>query len=189
MRDDDDKIDLELLRARDPRLLKKLIHKTTPGIRQSIGRYADSTADLEDLLQECWIRILEQLDHYKEDKSFRRWASVVSCNHCKAMYRRDKRARDAVTAVDVDVDEFAHQGPGPEEDFRRSQIRHALEQELAFLSEREREAFVMKLVEGRPTSEIAEELGVTPASARRAVHRATAKLRKSKILQRLFFDE
>lgn len=189
MRDSDEKIDLELLRARDPKLLKKLIHDATPGIRRAIRGFADSTADLEDLLQECWMRILEQLDHYKEDKSFRKWTETVSRNHCKALYRRERRACDAVTTEDVDVDDFEHRGPGPEEDFRRNQIRKALEQELACLPERECDAFVMKLVEGRPTSEIAEELAITPASVRRAVHRATGKLQKSEILQRLFLDE
>lgn len=185
--DGEERVDLASLHARDPELLERLIRDTTPYIRAAVRSFAVSDADLNDIVQECWVRILEKLDKFKEDRSFRGWAVMVSRNYCRSRYRREKLAVDVVSLEDIGdaVDSEAD----PEEEFGRGQVAQAVWQELNGLSEREREAIVMKLMEQRPTSEIAKELGVTEVSARKIVGRATDKLRRSDVLRELVMRE
>lgn len=183
----EERVDLASLQARDPELLERLIRDTTPYILAAVRSFAVSDADLDDIVQECWVRILEKLDKFKEDRSFRGWAVMVSRNYCRSRYRREKREVDVVSLEDIGdaVDPEAD----PEEEFGRGEVAQAVWQELNGLSEREREAIVMKLMEQRPTSEIAKELGVTEVSARKIVGRATDKLRRSDVLRELVMRE
>ena len=184
---DDERVDLELLQARDPELLERLIRDTTPRIRTAVRSFAASDADLEDIVQECWVRILERLHKFTEDGSFGGWAVVVSRNYCRSRYRREKRTLDTVSMEDVH--DAVDSEPNPEEEFGRGQVKKAVWQELNGLPEREREAIIMKLMEQRSTSEIAGALGVTELSARKIVRRATDKLRRSHVLREMVMKE
>lgn len=165
-------IDLERLHARDPELLERLIRETTPRIRAAIRSFAVTDADLDDIVQECWVRILEQLDKFTKAGSFPGWAVTVSRNYCRSMHREAKRAVDTVSIEDVE--DGVDSEPNPEEEFGRGQIKQAVWQELNQLPDREREAVVMDLMEQRPTSEIARKLGVTDTSARKILGRGIA---------------
>lgn len=183
----DERVDLELLHARDPELLERLIRDTTPRIRAAVRSFATDDADLEDIVQECWVRILERLHKFTEDRSFSGWAVAVSRNYCKSRYRREKRAVDTVSMEDVH--DAVDSEPNPEEEFGQGQVKQAVWQELNSLPEREREAIVMKLMEQRSTSEIAGALGVSELSARKIVRRATDKLRRSHVLREVVMKE
>lgn len=180
-------IDLERLHARDPELLERLIRETTPRIRAAIRSFAVTEADLDDIVQECWVRIMERLDKFTKAGSFPGWAVTVSRNYCRSMHREAKRTVDTVSIEDVE--EGVDSGPNPEEEFGRSQIKQAVWQELNRLPDREREAIVMNLIEHRPTSEIARKLGVTETSARNVLRRATDKLRRSDVLREMVMRE
>lgn len=64
----------------------------SPRIRVAIRTYADTDDDVDDLLQECWVHILERLDRYEPRGSFAGWAVAVSRNVCKMRLRAKKRA-------------------------------------------------------------------------------------------------
>lgn len=63
-------IDLTRLRARDPELLKHLIEKYSPRIWVAIRPFARDDDHADDLLQECWIRIVERVDRFSQRGSF-----------------------------------------------------------------------------------------------------------------------
>lgn len=180
-------IDLERLHARDPELLERLIQETTPRIRAAIRSFAATDADLDDIVQECWVRILKQLDKFTKAGSFPGWAVTVSRNYCRSMHREAKRAVDTVSIEDVE--DGVDSEPNPEEEFGRGQIKQAVWRELNRLPDREREAVVMDLMEQRPTSEIARKLGVTETSARKILGRGIAKLRRSDVLREMVMME
>ncbi len=174
-------IDLARLHGRDPELLRELIREVTPSIRAAVRSYATDD-DLDDLVQECWIRIMDKLDRFRRDGSFRAWAVVVSRNYCRQQWKQRKRA---IETVPLDRDAPSTE-PNPEEALHQDQVRTALHEALGRLSQRERDAVVMKLVDGRSTSYIASELGVGESVARKIVHRASYKLQEEDALRDLW---
>lgn len=188
---DDERVDVARLQARDPAEWARVVHLTAPSIRGATRRFATDDADADDLLQKCWIRVVNQIDKFSSPDadgtaslaSFKGWAVVVSLNHCKDLYRAQKRAPAPETVSTDDLGEVLDGGPNPEELLRQRQLQQAVWEALGTLPEREREAIVLKHGEGRSTAEIAAALHVSPTSVRRLVHRATYKLHKMEELR------
>lgn len=183
---DDGTVDVARLRARDSAEWARVVPLAAPSIRAAIRRFATDDSDVDDLLQECWIRVLNQIDKfsgYNPDgsaslSSLKAWAVVVSLNHCRDLYRVKMRTPESGAESTEDLDDILDGGPNPEELFRQRHLQQAVWKALGTLPEREREAIVLKHGEGRSTAEIAVALNVSPASVRRLIHRATYKLRK-----------
>lgn len=175
--DEGPEVDLARLHARDPVLLRRLVGEITPSIQATVRTFATDSDDAEDLVQECWIHILAKLDRFHQDGSFRAWAVVVSRNYCRETWKA--RKAKAIPTVRVDeAPEPASKELAPDEALERRDLRLAVRKALARLPDRERDAAVMKLMEGRPTSEIARRLGVSETAVRKLICRASYKLRE-----------
>ena len=96
----DDSIDLARLHARDRKLLTTLVRDLSPRIRAATRRYARSDEDAHELLQDCWVQILDRLDAFKHRGSFTAWAIAVSRNVGRTRLRRSRRGRKRTVALD-----------------------------------------------------------------------------------------
>ena len=67
--------------------------------------------------------------------------------------------------------------PDPVETLQRAEVREILRAALSELTPREREAFVLRDLEGLSTSEVAGALSVTPGSVRSLLTLARRRLR------------
>lgn len=186
-----DHLDIKRLHARDPELLTALVRDLGPRIWVAIRPYARDDDHADDLLQDCWIRILEQLDTYRRDESFAAWALEVSRNLCKMRARARKRA--GFVEVPVGRIEGAEQedDPGFAEESRQAANRwpepwkRTVYEALGRLPEREREMIVLRLLEGRKASEAAKILGVSVRAARLILARGMARLRQMEELRKI----
>ena len=138
--------------------------------------YARDDDDLNDLLQECWIRVMKQLDNFKQNGSFAAWAIAVGKNVGRTIQRRRRRAGEQRAAPES-AEEILDRGPNPEEALVFRELRELLDSALARLPDRERDMLVLRLVEGRSTAEAAAEIGVSVRSARNLQRRAIHRLR------------
>lgn len=187
----DERVDLARLRAGDSAEWARVVRLAAPTIRSAVCGFATTDADVDDLLQQCWIHIVKQIDKFSSREpdgtailsSFKGWAVVVSRNCCKDLYRAKKRYREPDTVSMDGLGELLDGGSDPDALFWRRRLQQAVWEALGELSEREREAIVLKHGEGRSTAEVAAALRVSPAAARRLVHRATYKLYKREELR------
>lgn len=178
-------IDLAQLHARDPALLKELVEEITPSIRAAVRHFATDDDDAEDLVQECWMHIVAKLDRFHRDGSFRAWATAVSRNYCRQVWKT--RRRRAIETVHIDeAPEPASGELNPSEALEQSELRLAVRKELARLSSRERDAIVMKLMEDRSTSYISGRLRVSEPAVRKLIQRASFKLKEVRELRDLW---
>jgi RNA polymerase sigma-70 factor (ECF subfamily) len=143
--------------------------------RRAYGRYAvallrdpDAAADA---LQEAFIRAYEGLAGCREPDRFGAWFFRILQNQCRNALARRKETVD-VGAVELAGRERADGGVD------RSELAEALEAALASLTTEQREAFVMKHVEGRSYEEMAALLGVGVDALKMRVHRARDALRQ-----------
>jgi RNA polymerase sigma-70 factor (ECF subfamily) len=145
--------------------------------RRAYGRYAvallrdpDAAADA---VQEAFIRAYEGLRTCREPDRFGAWFFRILQNQCRnALARgRDKETVE-LGAVEVAGRDRADGG------VERAELAEALDAALATLTADQREAFVMKHVEGRSYEEMASLIGVGVDALKMRVHRARDALRE-----------
>lgn len=145
-------------------------------IRSTVRRYARDAGELDEISQECCVRILTK-ERLWSDRGipFLHWVSVVA-RRTALTFRRgeDRRARREVPLGPVD--------PGAEADAEKAlsaaQVQRIMER-FARLSGRQRTILQMKYFQDRRTSDIAVELGMTPSAVSHEAARALERLRRS----------
>jgi RNA polymerase sigma-70 factor (ECF subfamily) len=143
--------------------------------RRAYGRYAvvllrdpDAAADA---LQEAFIRAYEGLAGCRNPDRFGAWFFRILQNQCRNALGRMKETVEAERAGLVARD----RADGAVE---RGELADALQAALAALTAEQREAFLMKHVEGRSYEEMAQLLGVGVDALKMRVYRARDALRE-----------
>jgi RNA polymerase sigma-70 factor (ECF subfamily) len=143
----------------------------------SVGRFlagagADS-ADLDDLVQETFIRAFRALDSWRGEAAFRSWLLSIASNLLKDQYRR-RRGRTVVALEDTDL--AARDDPAATFDAREAERR--LIAGLATLPRLQREVFLLRAQQGLDYEAIAQALDTTPGAARVHYHHAVKRLKE-----------
>jgi len=111
-----------------------------------------SYADAEDLMQDVFIRALQQLSGLRELAAFGGWLSSIARRAAFDHHRRTRRLTG-----------LPHSIPGGDRpDGEAFQVLAAIQR----LPESYRETLVLRLVEGMTGPEIASRTGLTPSSVR-----------------------
>ncbi len=143
--------------------------------RSQFGRYAvglvgdrDAAADA---MQEALIRAYDALGSCRNPDRFGAWFYRILTNQCHNATARRRESAD-VDALDT---------PAPDRTdlpLERAELGDAIAAALDQLTPEQREAFVMKHVDGRTYEEMAELLGVGVDALKMRVHRARDALRE-----------
>jgi len=143
--------------------------------RQQYSRYAIvqvGDADMAaDAMQEAFIRAFNSLDSCRDPDRFGPWFFRILTNQCHTARTRRRPTQD-VTALDLPARERA------DEALERSELADRLEAALQRLTDDQREAFVLKHVDGRTYEEMAELLGLGVDALKMRVYRAREALRE-----------
>jgi RNA polymerase sigma-70 factor (ECF subfamily) len=135
-----------------------------------------NVADAEDVVQEAYVKAYRSLQDGQFDRRAKveTWLYRIVVN--ATIDARRKRAR-RVPSVDVEQDDVAL----PEGEQSSAEARLALSELSDWLSELppdQQAALVLKVVEGRESSEIAEILGCSEGAVEQRLVRARAALRQ-----------
>ncbi len=168
-------VDHELLYAGDHALFRKLVREMSPRLLHLVRNYARDDAHAADLLQASWIHIYQKRARFSGTGSFLGWALAVCRNVCRMEARKGRGVRPV--RLD-DIGDLQDSGSGPAEVHIHRQQAAALYAALERLTARERDAIVLRIIEGRKTAEVAHILDVKEASVRSLVHRGLKKLRR-----------
>jgi RNA polymerase sigma-70 factor (ECF subfamily) len=145
--------------------------------RDRYARYAarmlGSRDAAEDAVQDALVRAFDRLADCREPAKFAGWLFLILRNRCFAERRRNQRQGRPLEHADEAV-------AGPERSdgaVERRESVQAVEHALGQLTPEQREAFVLKHVEGLSYDEIAGLTGATVASLKMRMHRAYDRLR------------
>jgi len=141
----------------------------------------------EDLLSEIFMKLHDAREYYEPKAKFSTWLFTIARNHClncikSRNYRQSRRT--------VSLDELAQQTTDSPtldrlmalsipDNAKRADLREMLEQAIALLPDEYKEAFILHAVEGFAHEEVAQMLGMNPATVRTNYHRARALLRET----------
>lgn len=144
--------------------------------RRQFGRYAIALlgdADLAaDAVQEAFIRAYDGLATCREPDRFGSWFFRILTNQCHAVRGRRREAEP----VEPDTLESRERTDAALE---RSELAAQLEAALGRLTPEQREAFVLKFVDGRTYEEMAGLLDTGVDALKMRVHRAREALRET----------
>jgi RNA polymerase sigma-70 factor (ECF subfamily) len=143
--------------------------------RTAYGRLATALcgdADLAaDAMQEAFIRAFDGLATCARPERFGAWFHRILRNQC-ANHRTRRRQHAPLDAQPLSARERA------DDSLQRAELRSAIQSAIDALSAEQREAFVLRHVEGRPYAEMAELLDEREDALRMRVHRARDAIRR-----------
>jgi len=125
----------------------------------------------EDALQEAFIRAFQSLHTCRDPDRFKHWFFRILTNQCHNARARRRREEP--------LDH--HDAPAREQADRslyENELRHAIDHALGELTPEQREAFIMKHVDGRSYEEISSLLGTGMDALKMRVYRAREALRR-----------
>ncbi len=173
--------DRERFRKGDPALFRRLVREVSPRMLALIRCYVSDPDRADELLQESWVRIYRKRARFSGKGSLVGWALAVTRNVCLMSLRRE---RGVVRVSLHEHGDLADPADGPATQLARRRRAKALHEALGRLTKRERQAIVLRLLEGRSAAEVSELMGIKEVSVRSLVHRGLGKLRRMKSLKR-----
>lgn len=167
--------DAELVRLAqggDERAFQALVVKYQRRIARHVARYVRRAADVEEVVQDAFIRAYRGLASFRGESSFYSWLYRIATNAAFSFLKK--------TADEVEVDERSDEGfePGvsdeqsPERVLFARQIGDAVERAMGRLQPELAEALVLFEVEGKSYREIAQMLGTPIGTVRTRIFRA-----------------
>jgi RNA polymerase sigma-70 factor (ECF subfamily) len=169
---DEDLLLVRAAQAGDLDSFDLLVMKHQPAIAAVLYRFSAQPADLEDMVQETFIRAWRALPQWQPQKPFLHWLKRISVNVALGFCRKNKHnplARLAEGGADL-LDRIAEDSPAPATDEARHLLSH--------LPPDQRTLLTLLYLEQMPLAEIAEHLGIGLANAKIKAFRARNKLRK-----------
>jgi RNA polymerase sigma-70 factor, ECF subfamily len=127
--------------------------------------------DAEEILQVSLERLVRHLGHYDPARPFRPWLLKIVSNQARSFLRLQKLK--AMFFLENQVDP---QDPSPvvasDRQISQGEVRLHIEQGLLALPVDQREAFILKHIEGLSFEELSEITGVSAGALRVRTHRA-----------------
>lgn len=168
--------DAELVRAfrgGDERAAATLMHRHAGAVARFLNGAGALDGDLDDLVQETFIRAFRALDGWRGEAAFRSWLLSIASNLLKDQYRK-QRGRTMVGLEDTDLP--AQDDPAATLD--ASEAERRLQDGLGRLPRLQREVFLLRAQQGLDYEEIARVLDTTAGSARVHYHHAVKRLKE-----------
>lgn len=143
--------------------------------------------DAEEVVQDTFTSVIEHLPGFREESRFYTWLTRIAVNHALKLLRKNRRAGNRVLDGEVGTDSYAElphpQFVAPWNDdpavlAEHREMQQLLATALDELDEKYRTVFVLRDMEERSTSEVADLLGISEANVKVRLLRARLQLRE-----------
>jgi len=150
-----------------PEAFTELYNEYAAGIRKLCLGYTGDEAMAQDLLQETFIRVWNNMQHFRGDAKWSTWIYRIAVNTCLSWLRKKQPA-----AVGADSPGIAQISEAPSTIDQQVQVLYACISRLA-----EADRLIITLVlEEKPYDEIADITGITENNLRVKIHRIKKQL-------------
>lgn len=169
-REDEASLDSALIarwRDGDERAATAIVERHALALARFAARLGVSD-DVEELVQDTFVRAFAALDGFRADSSLRTWLFTIERRLVLDRRRAAKRR-----GMDVEVEEgHASSDYGPLDALVADELSERMVRAIARLSRMQREVFTLRVQEGRSYKDIADILDTSEGAARVHYHNA-----------------
>lgn len=156
------------------RAFRRLVERYNSIVYSVVRGILGNRNDVEDAVQEVFIKIYRGLPSYRGDAKLSTWIYRIARNHALNV-----RARPCHPQYPIeDAYGVAASGAGPDETFRRAEMRRDVEELLARLEERYRIALELRYMADKSYTEIAEIMDLPVGTVKTYIHRGKLSLKR-----------
>jgi RNA polymerase sigma-70 factor (ECF subfamily) len=172
-----DKALIEAVQGGDRNAAAWLYNRHVDRVHRICYRIVLDPSQVQDCVQEVWLKVFRKLGRFRCDKSFAAWLNTVTANTAIDYYRKWVRRRNYISSDEIYIRAtVANEDPSDRQvdsAHNQQRIRDALET----ISVNQRTAFVLRYYEDMPIAEIAQTLGCTEGAVRTHIRRSLLALR------------
>ncbi len=174
MRGDNDHDLLEKAKSGDGKAFGKIVEKHTGVVYAAVRSVLGNRDDIDDAVQESFIRIYRGLPSFSGRSSLSTWIWSVARNN--AINVRAKE-RDDIIPLDKTA-EIASSRLGPEAEYARRRAAKDIEWLLSGLEGNYRQVIELRYLAGKKYNEIAQMLDLPEGTVKTLIHRARIRMKK-----------
>lgn len=167
--------DAELVRLAqggDERAFQALVVKYQRRIARHVARYVRRASDVEEVVQDAFMRAYRGLGAFRGESSFYSWLYRIATNAALSFLKRRPEEVQGDERADGCFEPGVSDEQTPERTLVAKQIGEAVERAMARLQPELAEALVLFEVEGKSYKEIAQMLGTPIGTVRTRIFRA-----------------
>ena len=182
---------IQQAQAGDQSAFELLVERYQKPVYHQALRLLSSPEDAADVTQEVFLKAWRNLPSFRGESGFSTWLYRLTDNAAIDLLRREKKRRGESSLDDETLGwdaALADPAPTPHQAAEREDLRRAVSDGLARLSEEHRRVLVLREINGLSYEEIGSLLGLTAGTVKSRI--ARARLSLAKILQTAgnFFD-
>ena len=189
------------LQEGDEAVFEKVVERYSGSLLRLALAYVSTRAVAEEVVQETWLGVFEGIGRFEGRSSFQTWLFRILTNRAKTRGQRESRyetfglrtSDDADDGLSLEDSLFVHEGTAkghwvippqaweaetPEKTLSSKECREAIEHAIASLPPMQKQVITLRDVEGVPSEEVCNILGISETNQRVLLHRARTKVRR-----------
>ena len=160
----------------DENAMRILVERWERRVFAFLFRMLGSSEEAEDLCQESFMKLIQATSRYQPDGKFQSWLFRIAGNQARSRLRRRRILR--WLPLTNDYDNAPSAAPDALDTLAVQDQQREVQEALARLPERQRQALVLKQFQEMSYQEIADAMGSTVPSVQMLLHRAMTALRR-----------
>jgi RNA polymerase sigma-70 factor (ECF subfamily) len=187
--EDTDEALVDRLRAGDEAAFGALVQRHHVRLLRTAESLTPSRAVAEEVVQDTWLAVVRGIDRFEGRASVKTWLLRILVNRARTAGARELRSvpLDPRPGPAVPIERFASTGawaspPAPwadeaEDRVVAERLARRVKASLGELPEGQRQVLLLRDVEGLPSAEVCDLLGLSEGNQRVLLHRARARMR------------
>jgi RNA polymerase sigma-70 factor (ECF subfamily) len=168
---------VERARAGDGDAFAVLMSRHHSIIRRTAYAFLKNPEDAEDVVQDVALNVFRKLHTFEGNAAFSTWLTRIAINLSLMRLRQFRRSRlsslqDLTDGAEAFFAPLADRAPGPEQQYRTSEIKQRLYKAISKLPSRLREAAIDQIYGEMTMIEAAQSRGLSVAAAKSRAYRA-----------------
>lgn len=172
--------------AGDMKAAEALFRRYHGPIHQLVFRMLRGSAEVEDLVQEIFLKTFRAIAGFKGNSSFKTWLYQIATNTClnhlaKAERKYPHDSLDQSVHEDTDMtlgDRLASRSATPEEAAQASEVYRRVEEAVGKLSPEFRSVLVLRDIQDLSYEEVSETLGINLGTVKSRLARARKQVQR-----------
>lgn len=166
----------------DYEAFEELVRRYESSVYHLALKITRSPEEAEEVLQETFLSVFENLKDFRGDSSFKTWLYRIATNFALMKLRKSQKIDSLNEPLNVNGDEIPKDvedwSENPEGKYEQEELKEILKSAMDSLPEIYRTVFLLRDVEGMSNQEVADILGLSLPAVKSRALRARLQLRE-----------